>query len=62
MQFDATLDEANKQITTLKAQLAKHDGHTADCASRGGYYTQPGGGNFTANPCDCGWAEIEKGN
>ncbi len=43
------------------AQLKKHGGHTADCACHGGYYTQPGGGNFTANPCDCGWAKIEKG-
>ena len=51
-QVYSVLVERDKQITTLKNQVKLYGGHTSDCA-----VSRP----FTAEKCDCGWAEIEKG-
>ncbi len=42
----------HKENEQLKADLAKHGGHTAECASQAA---------LEEWDCDCGWAEIEKG-
>lgn len=48
--------DLDKQITTLREQLAKHGGHTVQCKTKWhDYSTGTGWGR-----CDCGWAEIEK--
>jgi len=50
--------EDRMEITQLKADLAKHGGHTAMCpASERGRVT----GMKNCDPKVCGWAEIEKG-
>ncbi len=56
-----------EQITTLRAQLERHGGHTAECASIAKRFRyNPGDepyGTHTVwhKECDCGWAEIAKG-
>ena len=50
-----------KQITTLRAQLKKHGGHTAECAVHEYRKVGYGGIREPEHECDCNWAEIEKG-
>jgi len=49
------VNNLDEQITTLKKQLAKHGGHTAECWIN--TLETPG----EEHPCTCGWAEIVKG-
>ena len=48
-------EKMEQQITTLKAQLKRHGGHTAGCSLTLSI------GERMQYPCDCGWVEIEKG-
>ncbi len=51
-------EKMEQRITTLRAQLKKHGGHTADCQEY-----QKGYSDYALYICieTCGWAEIEKG-
>ncbi len=59
--------ELDKQIATLRAQLQRFGGHTAECAYPVEQFKyNPGDEPYGTHTiwhkkCDCGWAEIEKG-
>ena len=53
-----------EQITTLRTQLKKHGGHTAECVNHKNTWTgsaDAGGHHPDKRKCDCGWDEIAKG-
>jgi len=60
------VEERTTEIIQLKANLAKHGGHTADCACWGPSFISDVSVSDRAKPtrqvpqCDCGWAELEK--
>ena len=50
------VEDVVEQITTLRAQLKKHGGHTAECEiSRKSYFVSDGKGGWRKAKCDCGW-------
>ena len=52
------------EIERLRGLLAKHDGHTADCASRLHKYSKMNSGRMEIDgyqECDCNWQAIAKG-
>ena len=51
--------ERGEEIFTLRAQLQRYGGHTAECARHGGYWVS----NlwWVNRKCSCGWAEIAAG-
>ena len=53
---EQVIDKQQEEIATLKAQLAKHGGHTADCLRHTRMYT-------VGDDCcieSCGWQAIAK--
>jgi len=62
------VDQLQEQNTQLKADLAKFGGHTAECDSLKiyvmGWKGEYGEEQMMRDPapvCDCGWAEVERG-